>query len=519
MYNLPLLCGFCAFLCFLVCIISYARALRVALFEVSAFIVGDRILRQRSMLSFGVMRGVTRSFSRFTLNVAVGCQLVLIILFIAVLTLRAGMRPVAGVSPQVVPDALSFSFAGLTLFIFLLCFALLLKETHRNLMLWCGILFLLEGFLLSAFLTTHILVFYVSFEATLLPMYLLIGCWGSRARKIKANYYFFLYTLLGSLITLIGLILLYRGTGSFSFDVITSRLSDSRTAGVCSLFGTAGDRLLWLLLSVGFLFKLPLFVFHLWLPEAHVEAPTVGSIILAALLLKLGVYGFVRLPFTFFPDGTSFWFPGLFPFILLGLVYPAAIAVVHDDMKKIIAYSSIAHMASVLLGLMTRTVEGVTGSLFLSISHGIVSGGLFAIVGLFYDRYRTRDIKYFGGLGRTMPFAAFLFISLTFGNMGFPFLCNFPGELLIPSSSISRFPWVTGFLGVSFFLTAVYSLRIVNAILSGSAKEAVIVNFYDVTRSEALVLGSIGSAVLVFGSAAAPLLCALSVAARVYIGV
>jgi NADH-quinone oxidoreductase subunit M len=417
----------------------------------------------------------------------------------------------------VIMDHFSCSLVALTAFVFLVSFGLLSKEVHRNLSFWCGLLFFLQALLITAFVTANLLLFYVSFEATLLPMYLLIGSWGARSRKIKANYYFFLYTLIGSFLTLLGLILLYCATGTFSYYALFSVLRGSvEPLGILS---TRFEYLIWLLLSIGFLVKLPAFICHLWLPEAHVEAPTVGSIILAALLLKLGLYGLIRISITLFPQGTVFWLPWFLPLALIGTFYPAAIAVVQDDIKRIIAYSSVSHMSLALLGLMTLTVEGVTGAMFLAIGHGVTSGGLFALVGLLYDRYRTRDVKYFGGLVGTMPLFSIFFIIVVLGNVGFPFLCNFPGELLVLIGSVKRLGLLTFFLGLGFFVTAIYSFRLVNMILFGVAKPHFIRNRYDLTREECSVLFAFSAATILLGVLCAPLVGAFARIAALIVSV
>jgi proton-translocating NADH-quinone oxidoreductase chain M len=406
--------------------------------------------------------------------------------------------------PFVVPDAVSFAMVSLTVFIFLLSFGLLFKEVHRSLTVWCGLLFILEGFILSAFLVKNILIFYISFESVLLPMYLFIGAWGSRSRKIKANYYFFLYTLFGSLFTLLGILALYFYTGALSYNLLAFTFNEIAT--IPNMRSYPLEHCIWLLLAIGFFAKFPIFVFHLWLPEAHVEAPTVGSVILAALLLKLGVYGFVRLPFTLFPVSTAFWLPIVLPFAFIGTLYPALVAIVHDDFKKIIAYSSISHMSFVLLGLLTRTFDGTAGALFLALGHGLTSGGLFVFAGLLYDRFRTRDVKYYGGVLSRMPYAGFSFVLLILGNTGFPFFCNFPGELLVFAGSIQCFGLVSGVLFFGFILTAIYSFRLVNLFFFGAPKPQVHNSLYDLTRSEFAILSVFNAAIVVLGLFCAPLL-------------
>ena len=507
--------GFSVF-CFLIaCLCKYREMLVVSsgvmrLSESSN--CGDTAMLLVLLLS--KVRSIRMSCSRISINLSVICQS-LVSLLVAVCWYSLGsidgsihlgpylyfeFMPVS----YVIADHFSFSMLALTSFIFLVSFALLYQEVYRNLPVWCGVLFILEGFLFIAFTTSNLLVFYIGFEATLLPMYLLIGAWGSRSRKVKANFYFFLYTSVSSLVTLLGLLLLYHCTGTFSYYSLLQMAGhlDIR----CNFTSYNMEYLVWILLSIGFLVKLPIFIFHLWLPEAHVEAHTVGSVILAAVLLKLGLYGFIRVVVGLLPVGTIFWSGFLIPVAVVGTLYPAAVAVVQDDLKRIVAYSSISHMSLALLGALTMTVEGVSGAMFLGVGHGITSGGLFAFVGFLYSRYRTRDLKYVGGMVNYMPYGGVFLIILTLGNVGFPFLCNFPGELLIIVGCAKRLGALVALLGFGFFLTAVYSFRLLNTVMFGSTKVTYIENRYDLTRSEGTVMLLFSVATILFGVLCYPLI-------------
>lgn len=528
-WILPAFYLLAALLCWLVSLSVRYRIVRLVSFQISKLLSAGVSTSRRSLILLSIIANINClrvAASRAVLWVSILIQAVLTFLaaycwlaFGHVLFtnpvicapdffgLPEGRRSPLGTLPETIPfiDDVSCAFVVLTSFIFLLSFGLMAKETHRNLPFWCGLLFLLEAFLLLAFTTSNLLVFYISFEATLFPMYLLIGAWGSRARKIRANFYFFLYTLLGSFSTLAGLLILYFSFGTLSHYALVTSLN---TGGVgAEAFNAELGNLAWLLLSIGFLFKFPIFIFHLWLPEAHVEAPTIGSVILAAVLLKLGVYGFFRIPLTLLPFGTEFWAPYLLPVAILGTFYPAAVAAVQDDVKKIIAYSSVSHMSLVLVGLLTMTPEGIGGALFLSIGHGVTSGGLFAFVGLLYDRYRSRDLKYLTGLASTMPRGSLIFFILVLGNVGFPFLCNFPGELFIFIGSLKRFGILLSLLlGFGFFLTAVYSFRLFNLISFGAIKASAVRNYYDLTPEESAVLYSFGWAAVLLGFFCSPIL-------------
>lgn len=476
---------------------------------------------ERSMLMVLMMSKVyslRMSCSRVSLNLSIVCQ-ILLSLLVALCWYSLGSVDgyvfvdrcpdfESTLASYVLADHFSFSMVALTSFIFLVSFGLLYQEVCRNLSVWCGVLFVLEGFLFIAFTTSNLLVFYVGFEATLLPMYLLIGAWGSRSRKVKANFYFFLYTSVGSLVTLVGLLLLYRSTGTFSYYSIFDIVDDSSMCGK-GVFGNIGG-LIWILLSIGFLVKLPVFIFHLWLPEAHVEAHTVGSVILAAVLLKLGLYGFIRVVVGLLPTWTTLLSSWLIPVAVVGTAYPAVVAVVQEDLKRIVAYSSISHMSLALLGVLTMTVDGISGAMFLGVGHGITSGGLFAFVGFLYSRHRTRDLKYIGGLINYMPYGGTFLIVLILGNVGFPFLCNFPGELLILVGCVKRLGFLSAFLGIGFFFTAVYSFRLLSMVMFGSTKAAYIENRYDLTRWESTIMLLFSSATVILGILCSPLIGAFA---------
>ncbi len=255
---------------------------------------------------------------------------------------------------------------------------------------------------------------------TLIPIYFLVLLWGSRERRIRASYRISIYTLLGSIFRFFNLLYLYSKTGTTDYELLLQ------------LYLTEEDQhFLWLTFFIAFAAKIPLFPLHIWLPEAHVEAPTIGSVLLAVLLLKLGTYGLVRFSLPLFPEGTSFFGPFVSSFALIGIIYTCLTAIRQIDLKKIIAYSSVGHRNVVLLGIRAETSEALQGALFQRLSHGVVSGALFFCVGSLYERYSVRSLKYFGGLAHFYPVFTRVFLLFSLANISFPLTSSFVGEFLI----------------------------------------------------------------------------------------
>ena len=317
-------------------------------------------------------------------------------------------------------DRMATFFAVLTSLLVFICVSLLGPRTY-NPFFYLIIFLSLSFFLSHTFFSLNMLVFYAMFEFTLIPMFLLILLWGSRQRKLHAMYMFFFYTVVGSIFLLGGLLLFHFLTGSF---IITSINFVILTANFFAF-------LVWTCFFLGFAFKVPIVPFHTWLPEAHVEAPTVGSMILAGLLLKVGTFGMLRFMF----PGLNYYnlalSCGVFALAVFSIFYASLIAIRQLDMKKIIAYSSVAHMGLVIIGLFSLTFLGFVGSYFTMISHGVVASALFFLVGVLYERYHTRNLSYYGGLISLMPVYGVIFFLFILANIGFPFTSNFIGELLI----------------------------------------------------------------------------------------
>jgi proton-translocating NADH-quinone oxidoreductase chain M len=265
----------------------------------------------------------------------------------------------------------------------------------------------MEALVIAVFCVLDIILFYVFFESVLIPMFIIIGVWGSRERRIRAAYMFFLYTLLGSVLMLLAILYIYYQAGTTDYQILLTTTFDPEV-----------QKLLWLAFFASFAVKVPMLPVHIWLPEAHVEAPTAGSVILAGILLKLGSYGFLRFSLPLFPYASIYFTPLIYAFACIAVIYTSLTAIRQTDLKRIIAYASVAHMNLVLIGMFVYNLQGLEGSILQQLSHGLVSGALFLCVGLLYERHHTRIIKYFTGLIATMPLFSVCFTILTFANIG-----------------------------------------------------------------------------------------------------
>ncbi|MFN0088501.1 MAG: NADH-quinone oxidoreductase subunit M [Blastocatellia bacterium] len=330
---------------------------------------------------------------------------------------------------------------------------------------------ILETGMLGVFVSWDMFLFYVFFEITLIPMYFLIGVWGGE-RRIYAAVKFFVYTVVGSLLMLAAIIALYFYNGGNSFDIveITNNLATGQTVIPHNI-----KLWLWLAFALAFFIKVPLFPFHTWLPDAHVEAPTAGSIILAGVLLKMGTYGLMRFNLPFFPDISREAAPYVMGLAVIGIIYGALVAMVQPDMKKLVAYSSVSHLGFVVLGIFAFTELGLQGALYQMLNHGISTGALFLCVGMIYERRHTREIDEFGGIAKPMPQYSTLFLIITLSSLGLPLLNGFIGEFLILLGTFSsavpyaKLMAVLGGLGV--ILSAVYLLWMLQRVLFGEISD------------------------------------------------
>jgi proton-translocating NADH-quinone oxidoreductase chain M len=370
-------------------------------------------------------------------------------------------------------DGISLFFLLLTTFLIPLCILISWNSIDYNLK-WYLILFLfIEFFLIIVFCALDLLIFYIFFESILIPMFLIIGLWGSRERKVLASYYFFLYTLVGSVVMLLSILYIHYQVGTTDYEILLT-----------FNFSSLEQKILWFTFFLAFAAKVPMIPVHLWLPEAHVEAPTAGSVILAGVLLKLGTYGFIRFSLPLFPQASFYFTPFVYTLSLIGIIYTSLTAIRQTDFKRIIAYTSIAHMNVVMLGIFSFNNIGIEGALLQSLSHGFVASSLFIVIGVVYERYKTRLVKYYGGLVHTMPLYVSLFLLFTMANIGFPGTSGFMGEFLILLGSFKVNSSITFFGAISMILGGCYSLWLFNRICFGNLKNQYLKKTLDISKRE-----------------------------------
>ena len=352
----------------------------------------------------------------------------------------------------------------------------------------------LETTMIGVFLSLDLLVFYLFFEAGLIPMFLIIGIWGGK-RRIYASFKFFLYTLLGSVLMLLAIMAMYWQAGTTDIPTLLQ-----------TRFPVALQWWLWLAFFASFAVKMPMWPVHTWLPDAHVEAPTAGSVILAGILLKMGGYGFVRISLPMLPDASATFAPLVFALSVVAIIYTSLVALMQTDIKKLIAYSSVAHMGFVTMGLFSMTVQGIQGAMFLMISHGIVSGALFLCVGVVYDRMHTREIAAYGGLVRRMPLYAVAMMVFTMANVGLPGTSGFVGEFLSMMGAFRANPLV-GFLSTfGIILSAGYALWLFARVIYGRLDKPSLQGILDLDPREMLILAPLVALTIYYGVHPAPIL-------------
>lgn len=372
-------------------------------------------------------------------------------------------------------DGISLFFFILSAFLIFLCILFLFHDKHLRFFIIN--LFFIELLLLAVFSVLDILLFYICFEAILIPMFLIIGIWGSRDRKIWATYMLFFYTLCGSLLLLLGILYIYNVTGTFNLEYLLNYN-----------FSVTDQYFLWLAFFLSFASKIPVFPLHIWLPEAHVEAPTVGSVLLAGVLLKLGVYGFIRFSLPLFPLASLYFSPFVYSLCVVGIVYTSLTAIRQIDLKRIIAYSSVAHMNLIVIGLFSFNFAGIEGAILQSISHGFVASALFFLIGMAYARYHTRIIYYYGGITQIMPIFSTFFLIFTMANIALPGTSSFVGEFLILLGSFKINFKLTLLIVSSVVLCGSYSLWVFNRIAFGNLKQHYLLAYLDLQIREFFII-------------------------------
>ncbi len=360
-------------------------------------------------------------------------------------------------------------------------------------------LLVLESLMIGVFCALDLILFYVFFEAGLIPMFLIIGIWGG-ARRIYASFKFFLYTLLGSVLMLVAMIAMYLDAGTTDIVALLEHDFASAPMTVLGLGLTGGlQTLLWLAFFASFAVKMPMWPVHTWLPDAHVQAPTAGSVVLAAILLKMGGYGFLRFSLPMFPVGSEVMAPLVLWLSAIAIVYTSLVAMMQDDMKKLIAYSSVAHMGFVTMGIFAANQQGVDGAIFQMISHGFVSGALFLCVGVIYDRMHTREIAAYGGLVNRMPAYAAVFMLFTMANVGLPGTSGFVGEFLTLMGAFQVNTWVALVATSGVILSACYALWLYRRVVFGDLIKESLRSITDMTTREKWIFGPLAAATILLG--------------------
>lgn len=386
-------------------------------------------------------------------------------------------------------DSLSLFFIVLTTFLTTIVLVLGSMNVKYRLKEYLFYFFVLQFLIINFFLVKNLLFFYIFFEAVLIPMFLIIIIWGSRKRKIHASFVFFFFTFVGSLFMLLGIFWLLINFNTLDIIFLKDNI----------IINENDQKVLWLLFFVAFAVKVPIFPFHTWLPEAHVEAPTGGSIMLAGILLKLGLYGIIRILIPLFPYGSLYYSPLVWTISFISVIYISLIIMQQVDLKKIIAYSSIAHMNFAILGIFVFNDYGLQGAIFTMLSHGLISSMLFFCIGVLYDRYGERNLLYYSNIVQIMPQFSFVFFFAMVANMGIPGMSSFVGEFLLLLSFSYKSYILMIILSLSLFLTTIYCIWLYNRISFGFMKNKFITKYKDLTKLELYISLIFIINILIFG--------------------
>ncbi|MEW6123408.1 MAG: NADH-quinone oxidoreductase subunit M [Pseudomonadota bacterium] len=391
-------------------------------------------------------------------------------------------------------DGISLPLVLLTTFLMPFCILASWDSVHKRVNEYMIAFLVLETFMVGTFCALDLVLFYFFFEAGLIPMFLIIGIWGG-PRRIYASFKFFLYTLLGSVLMMLAIMAMYWKAGTTDIPTLMQ-----------FGFPSGMQTWLWLAFFASFAVKMPMWPVHTWLPDAHVEAPTAGSVILAGVLLKMGGYGFIRFSLPMFPDASHLFAPLVYTLSVVAIIYTSLVALVQEDIKKLIAYSSIAHMGFVTMGIFAMNEQGLQGAMFLMISHGFVSGALFLCVGVIYDRMHTREIAAYGGLVNRMPKYAVALMIFTMANVGLPGTSGFVGEFLTMMAVFERNTWVAFFAATGVILSAAYALWLYRRVVFGTLDKDSLKGITDLNAREVAIMVPLVVLTVVFGFWPAPIL-------------
>jgi len=386
-------------------------------------------------------------------------------------------------------DGISVLFVVLTAFLTPLCILASRKSIKKNMLDYMIAFLILETLMIGVFCALDIVLFYVFFEAVLIPMFIIIGVWGGKDR-VYASYKFFLYTLLGSVLMLAAVLWIFFYAGTSSIPELHA-MRDPIPAGA--------QKWLWLAFFASFAVKMPMWPVHTWLPDAHVQAPTAGSVILAGILLKLGGYGFLRFSLPMFPNASLELAPMIYWLSVIAIIYTSLVAYRQKDIKKLIAYSSVAHMGFVTMGIFAFNLQGIQGGIYQMLSHGIISGALFFCVGVIYDRMHTREIAFYGGLVKRMPVYAAFFMLFTMANVGLPGTSGFVGEILTMVGAYQVSPWIAAGAALGMILSAMYALHLYREVIFGEQTNEKLNDIIDMNRREWLILAPLAAMTIVLG--------------------
>ncbi|MCO4848918.1 MAG: NADH-quinone oxidoreductase subunit M [Yoonia sp.] len=395
-------------------------------------------------------------------------------------------------------DGISILFVMLTTFLMPLVIASCWNVSARVKEYMIAFL-LLETLMLGVFMALDLVLFYLFFEAGLIPMFLIIGIWGGKNR-IYASFKFFLYTFLGSVLMLVAMVAMFSEAGTSDIPALMAYQFGSDDFSLLGIQIVGGmQTLMWLAFFASFAVKMPMWPVHTWLPDAHVQAPTAGSVVLAAILLKMGGYGFLRFSLPMFPVGSEVMGTFVLWLSAIAIIYTSLVALVQEDMKKLIAYSSVAHMGYVTMGIFAVNQQGIDGAIFQMISHGFISGALFLLVGVIYDRMHTREIDAYGGLVNRMPAFALIFLFFTMANVGLPGTSGFIGEFLVLMGIFQVNTWVAMFATTGVILSAAYALWLYRRVVMGDLIKESLRTITDMTKRERFIFAPLVFMTLLLG--------------------